>query len=106
MDLPLLAGSPDADDRTAAGLWPGRATAAGRVDFFELVLRFREVFFDDFPATAFFPEADLFLVTFFPIPFRLDEVLLDCACLLPVLPFAEGLFEDDLLEATFFFGIR
>jgi hypothetical protein len=89
-----------------AGLRLGRAAGAARADFFELVLRFREVFFDDFPAAAFLPEADLFLVTFFPISFRLDEVLPDCACLLPVFAFAEGLFEDALLEAAFFFGIR
>jgi hypothetical protein len=62
---------------------------------------------DDFPAAAFFPEADLFLVTFFPISFRLDEDLPDClALLLTALPFAEELFEDDFLEAAFFFGIR
>jgi hypothetical protein len=104
--LLFLTCSADADDRLTAGRRLGRATAAGRVDFFELVVRLRDDFFDDFPAFAFFPEADLFLVTFFPMSFRLDEVLPDCACLLPVFPFAEGLFELALLEAAFFFGIR
>ena len=96
----------DAGDRVAAGLRIGRATGASRVDFFELVLRFGEVFFDDLPADAFFPKADLFLVTFLPKSFRLDVDLPDCACLRPGFPFAEGLFEDALLEAAFFFGIR
>jgi hypothetical protein len=38
--------------------------------------------------------------------FRFDEVLPDCACLLPVFPFAEVFFELVFLEAAFFFGIR
>jgi hypothetical protein len=73
----FLADGADAGDRVTAGLRIDRATGAGRVDFFELVVRFSDVFFDDFPAAGFFPEADLFLVTFFPISFRLDEVLPD-----------------------------
>ena len=98
--------SADADAWETTGLLLGRATAAARVDFFELVVRFREVFFDDFPAADFFPEAGLFLVTFVPMSFRLDDVFPDCACLLRVFTFAEGLFEVALLEAALFFGIR
>jgi hypothetical protein len=95
------------DDLPGAGLRTGRATATVRVDFFELVVRFREDFLDDFPAVAFFLVADFFLVTFFPVSFRLDDVLPDClAFLLAVIRLAEGLFEVDLLEAAFFFGIR
>jgi hypothetical protein len=95
------------EDLTAAGRRPGRATAAARVVFLELVVRLGEDFLDDFPAAAFFPDVDLFLVTCFPISFRLDEDLPDClAFLLTVLPLAEKLLEDDFLEAAFFFGIR
>jgi hypothetical protein len=102
--LPLLAGRAGA--LVTAGR-AGRATAPVRGDFFELVVRFSEVFLEDFPARAFFPEADLFLVTFFPMSFRLDDVLPDCLALfLPVFPFADGFFEVAFLEAAFFFGIR
>ena len=105
--MPLRASGAAEDDLALTGLRAGRATAAARVDFFELVVRFSEDFFDDFPAVDFFLEADLFLVTFFPMSFRLDEVLpLFLADLLAVFPFAEGLFEADFLEAAFFFGIR
>ena len=99
-----------------AGRRLGRATAAGRVVFLELVARFRGDFLEDFPAIVFFPEADLFLVTFFPTSFRLDEDFPACfARWLTAFPFAAGrllelpaevLFELFFLEAAFFFGIR
>jgi hypothetical protein len=115
--LPVLEGCAAAGGLVLAVGRVGRFTGAGRVDFFELV-RFSEVFFDDFAAGAFLPEADLFLVTFFPISFRLDEDLPDCLALLPTafrfadcapgrldeLPFDDR-FEVVFLEAAFFFGI-
>jgi hypothetical protein len=117
--LAVLDGWAEAGGLEPAGRRPGRATAAVLVDFLELVLRFREVFFDDVPAELFLPEADLFLVTLLPMPFRVDEAL--PACWVPLLPgfplpgFAADRLLDlpaadfldvAFLEAAFFFGIR
>jgi hypothetical protein len=47
--LLFLAAREEGDVRETTGLRPGRATTAVRADFFALVVRFNDVFFDDFP---------------------------------------------------------
>jgi hypothetical protein len=85
----------------------------------ELVVRFCEVFFADFPAAPLLPETDLFLVTLLPTSFRFDAGVPGRRALLPpIFPFADFalarllelpvaiLLEVALLGAAFFFGIR
>jgi hypothetical protein len=117
-DLAALAGRALLFAGAAEALRLKRAGWAACVDFFELVARFGAGFLDGFLAVAFFPEADLFPVTFFPIPFRFAEDLAERLVFdLLLLAFdtrAPGrllalrpadFFEVFFLEAAFFFGI-